>query len=497
MGLIYKLKPEIKEFILKQKELNPSLSCRKFVSLIEKKFKITLSKSHINSIIKSAGLSSKRGRTPKPKRVIELEGLGIFFLKMVDSLFSGLKYINEVTNLPLPVLEAYIYLYLFNPLRIKDFRWQRIIKEGFNEKKFLSYLNDLQNITIKDTQQKERFLQILQEILAVKLTFFDEKIFYIDAQFHCLWSSVNNIPLDFCLSYCKTKDYIEKIIKEDSPFIFFTSPGYETIPKEWFDFLLRLPYLHNKIVKISFLGGDLREKEVFPLERPFNPFVIFGLWPWQYPSLRKINILTEFKPFYFKALKKDFLITESKIILTQPTTNKIVTFRGIILKLSQESNFFLIIGTNLPQEKASPEEISRLYLEKWPNLKEGFEDFSKRIELFTYHIETHKLMPKDNFILCFQKNPTLAQLLQEYLYLLDIYFRWYFLPLEYRKLDFAITKQRFYELKARLKKEKEFFYLTFKPEPDYPFLKELKLACQRINEIAFGFSDNKRLWFLI
>jgi len=496
MGVIYKLKPEIREFILREKELNPHLSCRKFVSLIEKKFKITLSKSHINSIIKSAGLSSSKGRTPKLKRTIELAGLGVLLLKITDSLLGGLNYISEISNIPFPILEAYLYLYLFEPKRIKDIRWQRIITSGFNYKIFLSYLNELQNITIRGFQIKERFSPLLEEILAVKLIFFDERIFYIDGQFHCLWSNINNIPGDFSVTYCKIKDYIDNFIKNDTPFILFTSPGYENIPGEWFDFLLRLPYLHNKIIKISLMGRDFREKETFSLEPGHNPFIIFALWPWQYTKIRRISSVEEFESFYFEPLKKEFLIAESKIFLSQPITNKIVTLRGIILKLSQDPNFLLVIVTNIPKEKASAKEITQLYLEKWPNLKEGFEDFSKRIEFSTYHIEAHKIMSKENLLSCLNKDPTLAEFLQEYLYFLDTYLRWHFLPLEYRQIDFSLMKERFYNLKMRLKKEKNALYLIFKPAPNYPFLKDLKIACQRLNEAGVIFEE-RRVWLLV
>jgi len=68
MGVIYKLKPEIKDFILAQKSDNPTLSCRKLTNLVLDNFKIELSKSSINMIIKEAGLSAPIGRTPKKKK---------------------------------------------------------------------------------------------------------------------------------------------------------------------------------------------------------------------------------------------------------------------------------------------------------------------------------------------------------------------------------------------------------------------------------------------
>ncbi|MDD5662361.1 MAG: hypothetical protein PHW68_04255, partial [Candidatus Omnitrophica bacterium] len=68
MGVIYKLKPEVKDFILTQKSNNPALSCRKLTALVLDNFKIELSKSSINMIIKEAGLSAPIGRTPRKKK---------------------------------------------------------------------------------------------------------------------------------------------------------------------------------------------------------------------------------------------------------------------------------------------------------------------------------------------------------------------------------------------------------------------------------------------
>ncbi|MDD5431567.1 MAG: hypothetical protein PHO70_01050 [Candidatus Omnitrophica bacterium] len=65
MGVIYKLRPEIKDFIVEKKKINPIISCRGLTELIESEFKIKLSKSTINAIIKDAGLSMPIGRRLK------------------------------------------------------------------------------------------------------------------------------------------------------------------------------------------------------------------------------------------------------------------------------------------------------------------------------------------------------------------------------------------------------------------------------------------------
>lgn len=72
MGVIYKTKDQIRDYILEAKKADPTLSCRQLAPLIKEKFGITLSKSTINTIFKSANLSAPVGRKPRKKAEIPL-----------------------------------------------------------------------------------------------------------------------------------------------------------------------------------------------------------------------------------------------------------------------------------------------------------------------------------------------------------------------------------------------------------------------------------------
>jgi hypothetical protein len=65
MGVTHKLKDNIIKFILDQKQQNPSISCRKLVDIIQESFKIHVSKSSINTVLKEAHLSNPVGRIPR------------------------------------------------------------------------------------------------------------------------------------------------------------------------------------------------------------------------------------------------------------------------------------------------------------------------------------------------------------------------------------------------------------------------------------------------
>ncbi|MBI5415880.1 MAG: hypothetical protein HZA29_03595 [Candidatus Omnitrophica bacterium] len=64
MGVIYKFKKEVIDFVLQQKRDNQSLGCRQLAVLTSEKFKLQVSKSSVNAIIKNARLSSGVGRRP-------------------------------------------------------------------------------------------------------------------------------------------------------------------------------------------------------------------------------------------------------------------------------------------------------------------------------------------------------------------------------------------------------------------------------------------------
>ena len=65
MGVVYKLKKELIDYIVDQKRQNPRLSCRALVDVVKERFNLEVSKSAINALLKEAQLSSPIGRRPK------------------------------------------------------------------------------------------------------------------------------------------------------------------------------------------------------------------------------------------------------------------------------------------------------------------------------------------------------------------------------------------------------------------------------------------------
>lgn len=72
----YKLKDEIKAFILEKKKRDPIISCRQLVPLIWEHFQLKLSKSSVNAILKEYRLSSHVGRRQiRPRKTPLIQSL--------------------------------------------------------------------------------------------------------------------------------------------------------------------------------------------------------------------------------------------------------------------------------------------------------------------------------------------------------------------------------------------------------------------------------------
>lgn len=431
MGVIYKLQPKIKEFILEKKQKEPRLSCRQLAIITAEKFQIKLSKSSVNSLIKEAKLSMPVGRRRRKARKGQLEearNLGTIFLKAANFLICG-KELESATNLeelgPVP--------------NFQEVRWVRVI-------------------------------------LA------DGGFFYLDGQLHTIWSTPYT-PYDFSTTIYNIRGYVNKYLQEDAPFVFFMAPGYDIPTKEFFSFLLSLDRPDKReISQLVLYGNRFEEIEIIRPLTMNRRFFVFGLWPWQFSSYRQIKTApADFKPFYFEPLQKDLYLAEIGLELSQPTTNERVTLRGCAVKTSLNDKIKLLILTNFSAQETTQEALANMYLSHWPNLDEAFQDYSRKIELFTYTANSQRFFSTEN-------------LSGKYLEALDSYVKWHFLPSGYEDKDFSVMKERFYGLSGRIKKQKDYFLITLTPPSGYPFLKDLEYACHRVNEREIVFSEGKRLW---
>ena len=73
MGVTYKLKGEVVQFIISQRQGDPFISCRQLAECVSQQFGLRLSKSSVHDVLKESGVVTPRGRKPKDKFKIPLE----------------------------------------------------------------------------------------------------------------------------------------------------------------------------------------------------------------------------------------------------------------------------------------------------------------------------------------------------------------------------------------------------------------------------------------
>ncbi|MDD5155798.1 MAG: hypothetical protein PHF11_04855 [Candidatus Omnitrophica bacterium] len=501
MGVTYKLKPEIRDFIIKQKEADPLLSCRKLCALVTNKFQVKISKSHINAVIKAKGLSSRVGRKPKVKKgIIEGAGLGAYMLKAADTLIGGTDSIAELIRSHLPnkaaalsLAEALIYLPLFEGEVKAGSALRKLAENQFYDQEALSsYIEQFQPLALLNDNIRQAFDSLLEEVLFLKITFSDNTSFNIDGQLRTLWSSPN-IPYDFSATPHNIKLYIKRFIKEET-FVLFTAPGYDLFPTNWLDFLLKCGSADKKIVGIDLMGINAKQKEKVTFSTPRNCNIVFALWPWQYLNYRQLESASLSSPYTWRERKINFYLADGIMKLSQHFTNQSVALRSLILRKTPEAKPEFFILTNIPKEKATAEDITNMYLSRWPALQNGFKEFSRRIELFTYNASARQTFPKAKL---FDAGATsgFKESLKAYLAALDTYVRWYFLPAEYKQSDLMTTKARFYSLKAQVKKKSDLCTVTFILPEDYSYRKDISYALERMNERQIMSRDGRMMWF--
>lgn len=505
MGVVYRLKEKIKDYILKEKKGKPDLSCRKLAVLISNKFQVKISKSSINSVIKQSGLSMPVGRRRKRRRgSIQVDGLGAILLKAADYLIGGSNLITGIikkevnfADVTTVKAEALLYRSLFDvsgkPSLRPDFGLWLLIGQRFASSDISSYFNKLE-------ENKELPLEIFgaiskftQEVRCIKFNLTDKTLLYLDGQLHTIWST-QYVPYGFSATLYNIKSYINKYFWQNSPFVLFMAPGYDMPSKDFFDFISSLDSSERKAYSLCFQGNALKDMETMKIEQAQRKFFIFGLWPWQFGKYRNVKFTGEFKKFYFEALKQDFYVAGVETELLQPITKQKIVLKGAALKSGLNEKIRVVVLSNLPVDKTSPEELVGLYINRWPNLEETFQDLSRKIELFTYTGASQHFFSPDSVTVDKEVSPDINMCFDRYFKILDLFVKWHFLPAGYEAKDFFAIKEYFYSLKARIKKHKDYISVSFQPPPGYPFLKDLEYACRRINESEAILFDGLRFW---
>jgi len=107
------------------------------------------------------------------------------------------------------------------------------------------------------------------------------------------------------------------------------------------------------------------------------------LWPWQFTTCRKIKKIGSFDLEHIQGINKYLYLAKIEVDLLQPSTNQSITLQGCAVKIDLKEKIRVVILSS-DQSLVNLNKLAQIYLSHWPNLEEGFQDFSRRVEVFTY-----------------------------------------------------------------------------------------------------------------
>ncbi|RJP27415.1 MAG: hypothetical protein C4533_08140 [Candidatus Omnitrophota bacterium] len=533
MGIIYKLTEQAKNIVLDEKRNNPKLSCRKLVLLLKNKHNLVLSKSSINSIVKEAGLSQSVGRKPAkitPKKVrpsvptpkeaivensavisepvpivieppqvkvkespVLIENAGYVFLKIADDLIGGGRQIASIIASKLNNVTTSDIMSYNNSLLFRAFNATSILTAiqslSPNEVGLSSYLADLQSVTNITPRLIKALTDAFTRIRGYRLYFSDNSTLFLDSQFRSVWQ-VPNMPIDFSLSYLNASSYVKSIINHYKNFCIQSGAKDNLIPEEFIDLCIGLSNSGKTLKNISLFSDNLTEIENIAVQQEQQPFtLVAGFWSDQIRGGIKINMVKDFESAFIGELSTQLHIGFADLDVTQLTANKRVKLKGYLIKSSPNDKRFLVIASSNYSEPFDNQGVIVDYLKLWPNYFEGFIDFKRKYEAFTYLPE-----PAANFnFKDLGPNSDIKATLREYFNGLDFYVRRYILPPDYETESFSTINEHFYSLKAVVMDKTSHFQLKFQVPDGYKFTSVVRYACRRANERSAMFADGKKI----
>ena len=425
---------------------------------------------------------------------------GLIMLKAIDCLIGGSKEINSVISWGLgskpesteKLTEALIFSSLF---RDQDYpALGALVGAGYSREELNNYFDQIKQIADIVPESVGIVSELFTEAKGVKISFADGSISHLDGQLHSIWPATR-FPCDFSNTIHEIKKRLDKHFMQGEPLVLLSPSSSDIFPPEFFDLIVKLSGTDNHPEGLVLFGDQLEELEKISLVKETQFGVVFGIWPWQFSSTRKVKKIGDFSLRHIEETGQDLYLGDIEIdLFCMP--NRKLSLKGCAVKTDLREKIRLVI---LSSENSLAEDLNKLagiYLSHWPDFEEAFQDFNSKIELFKYTGAERKIFPKENFDLNKTGAPAdLTKVFSLYLKMLDEYLRWHFLPSEYSAKDFSYMEKFFYSNLAELGAVKERFIAKLLVSNDYQFLKDLGYFNNRLNERKVKTSENKIFWF--
>jgi hypothetical protein len=425
---------------------------------------------------------------------------GAIILKALDHLIGGSQEINAAISRAiggrpedsLHLTEALIFKSVFGKDNFSTLG--DLIGVHYSQEILDNYYAQIKQITDIGLDAAKIISNAFSEAKGVKVNFTDGSVIHLDGQLHSSWPGAR-FPYNFSCPLKELKNNLNKYFLQGAPLVLFSPPGYDIFPKDFFNLLLNIGSQDNYPSSLTLFGNQLEELDNIFLNQEKERSLIFGLWPWQFTSSRKVKKIGDFHLQYIKELDRDLYLGEIEIDLFRASLNQKISLKGCAVKTDLKEKIRLVI-LNSDEQAMGFDLLAGIYLSHWPNFEEAFQDFSRKIDLFTYAGAEQKFFPKDGFGMD-TAGPAmeLAEIFANYIKMLDAYLRWYFLPAEYTEKDLALTSERFYKIPVKLTASQSKVKARILVSQDYKFLKDLEYLNCRLNERQFVAANDKPLWF--
>ncbi|MFH1191202.1 MAG: hypothetical protein V1670_03290, partial [Candidatus Omnitrophota bacterium] len=357
-----------------------------------------------------------------------------------------------------------------------------------------SYYAQVQQIENIKSEIAKIIANVFIEAKGVKVHFIDGSIIQLDGQLYSSWPAAR-FPFNFSNTVNNLKNNLNKHFLQGQPLVLFSPAGYDILSKDFFNLLLNFGPEDNYPDSLILFGNQLEELDSISLSGENRCSLVFGLWPWQFTSSRKVKSIGEFSLKHIEEIDRDLYLGEIEIDLLQASLNQRLALKGCAIKTGLKEKIRLVV-LHAGAREMSLEKLASIYLNHWPNFDETFKDYSRKIELYSYAGNEQNLLSHDKFKINTESpDLELEDIFANYIKMLDLYLRWYFLPLEYAEKDFSFTNKYFYSLPVKLIPGQNRFKARMLVSGDYQLLKDLEYLNCRLNERQINTADGKIFWF--
>jgi hypothetical protein len=216
-------------------------------------------------------VASKPAPEPVTPGVLPPERMcsGAMIMKALDCLIGGSKEINAAISRAtgikpqdsIHLTETLIFKSLFgkdNFSTIGD-----LIGEQFSAEKLTDYFTQIKQITDIGLDMTKIISNLFTETKGVKLHFTDGTIIHLDGQLHSTWPGTR-FPDDFSNITLDLKNKLNKYFLQGEPLVLFSPPGYDILPKDFFNLILNMSSKENYPDSLSLFDNKLEEQESIP-----------------------------------------------------------------------------------------------------------------------------------------------------------------------------------------------------------------------------------------